>query len=395
MQSGFLVSFEFWTWFAFFALVTRAVVWEVPIRARTFLVLLSSGLFLLSFDTITPALLLTLTLSLAAIFVVASRTLPSQERRRRGLWLALGILVLFWALGKVGQSLDSPFSHLFFLGASFLVIKIWSFCKDLYDGRIERPELFTFLAYCLFFPCFISGPMHYYGEFRTALETRLRLDPAATLETVFRLVQGLVKVLVVARLLRPFALEGLVAAGLSTTGPGELLTRSLVYSLFIYVDFSGYSDIAISAGRLLGIAVPENFNLPYLASSLRGFWQRWHITFTRFLTQYIFVPFTRYLSRDPKSLSVQTMATFGYLVTFSFCGFWHGSTLNFLLWGLYHGAGLAAYDWYRRKRGLASAGGLSHGWKNTFIHFASTAGTFLFVSIGWTLFVLPMSFWRS
>jgi len=169
--------------------------------------------------------------------------------------------------------------------------------------------------------------------------------------------------------------------------------RSAVYSLVIYADFSGYSDIVIASTRLAGVSVPENFQLPYFARNLRDFWQRWHITFTRFLTRYIFVPVTRALQGRLAKPSPAKVAAAGYVVTFAFCGVWHGSTPNYLAWGLYHGLGLTVYDAFNRGRmaKLRQQGRVAPARRWSVPLFA--AFTFLFVSVGWTLFILPVSFW--
>ena len=132
--------------------------------------------------------------------------------------------------------------------------------------------------------------------------------------------------------------------------------------------------------------VPENFNWPYLARSVRDFWQRWHITFSRALTAHLFFPIARNLSRrwsgHPAGVTAAT-----YVVTFAFCGYWHGPTLNFVLWGLYHATGLIAVDWNQRRRRTRRLGAVSN---HFVVRFVSIAGTFIFVSLGWILFALPV-----
>jgi alginate O-acetyltransferase complex protein AlgI len=398
VHDGLLISLPFWTWFAVYVAVERGLDGLLPRRARYALSCAASAMFLWSFTSIGVVHLGALYVGLGVVFFAAKAALGGERERRSParLLLAVGTVVTVWALGKIGVSLGlSHLGWLFFLGASFLLVKLWTFCKDLYDGRIRDPEWWSFLAYCTFFPCFISGPMHYYTEFRQAFETRLPLDATALVDGVFRVLHGLVKVLIVAVALRPLSLEALDGRGFSDVTVADLLLRSVIYSLVIYLDFSGYSDIAISSGRLVGVAVPENFRLPYLAGNLRDFWQRWHITFTRFLTQYLFVPFVRGFQRRLSGVTAMTLSSSAYLATFLFCGFWHGSTANYLAWGLYHGVGLAAYDYYRQRRLSArppvpgAAGGSR--WR----YGLGALATFLFVSVGWLFFTLPLSFWSD
>ena len=392
-HDGLLLSVPFWLAFAAWLVVERGIDGVVPRRLHYFATTIASAAFLWAFTGIGATYLAALYGALTVVFWAGRRALTGTGGSR--LPLAVGLVALLWALGKVGDSLDlERLSWLFFLGASFLLVKIWTFLKDLADGRIDDPEWASFLAYCTFFPCFLSGPMHYYGEFRQAFEKRLPLAAADLVDGVHRLLLGMVKVLIVAVALRPFSLETLDGAGLSTVSTADLLVKSAVYSLVIYLDFSGYSDIAISAGRLLGVRVPENFRLPYFAPNLRDFWQRWHITFTRFLTQYLFIPFVRVFQARVAGAGATLTASTAYLATFAFCGFWHGSTANFLAWGVYHGLGLAGYDYWRQRRMAAARragklltppGRLAHG--------ALAALTFLFVSVGWIFFVLPLGFW--
>jgi alginate O-acetyltransferase complex protein AlgI len=126
-----------------------------------------------------------------------------------------------------------------------------------------------------------------------------------------------------------------------------LVTASFVYSIVIWADFSGYSDAAIAASRLIGVGAPENFNRPYFAPNIREFWQRWHISFSRVLTSYLFVPISRALQRRLKGR--KPVMVIAYLATFLACGYWHGPTANFLAWGAYHGVGLIVFDLVQSK----------------------------------------------
>jgi D-alanyl-lipoteichoic acid acyltransferase DltB (MBOAT superfamily) len=222
--------------------------------------------------------------------------------------------------------------------------------------------------------------MHSIAEFEKSLASPLPLDAETAVGSVFRILYGLVKVQLVAALLSPLSLQAV--AGGAAVGPVKLVLASFVYSIVIWADFSGYSDVAIATARLAGFATPENFARPYAAANLREFWQRWHISFSRVLTNYLFVPISRALARrlGSRRTLVLVIAT---LITFLACGYWHGPTSNFLLWGLYHGVGLVAYDLTRgrgRKRNPSRLG-----------RALGIAVTFTFVSLGWIPFVLPWS----
>jgi alginate O-acetyltransferase complex protein AlgI len=299
-------------------------------------------------------------------------------------------VVVPWVLGKQSAAEGwRPLDFLYFVGFSFYLIKAWTLIKDYHDGRVERLDLFVVLAYFLFFPAYIAGPMHLYGEFEATLREPARLDGEAFVDVVFRVLLGFVKIKLVAALFTPLSLEALKASGVLTLR--GLFIGSFAYSVVIWADFSGYSDLAIATSRVVGIRTPENFNYPYAALNIRDFWQRWHMTFSRVLTTYVFVPVSRKLNAALGGRRKTVMVT-SYLATFLFCGYWHGPTLNFLLWGLYHGAGMVVYDLYRQgatRRRLKRKGKPLFPYAEPLGRAASVALTFCFVSLGWVFFVLP------
>jgi len=198
-----------------------------------------------------------------------------------------------------------------------------------------------------------------------------------------------VKIKLLAALFTPLSLEAVKAAGALTMR--GLVVGSFAYSIVIWADFSGYSDLAVATSRVVGIRTPENFNYPYAAANIREFWQRWHITFSRVLFAYVFFPVSRRLNTAFGGRRRAVLVT-ACLSTFLFCGYWHGPTLNFLLWGLYHGAGLLVYDLYRQaatKRRVKREGKPSFPYAELLGRAASVALTFTFVSFGWVFFVLP------
>ena len=230
--------------------------------------------------------------------------------------------------------------------------------------------------------------MHQFTEFRASLDAPYRLDAERLIDCVFRIVLGLVKILVIANLLAPASLTGL--SGVESIDPLRLIFAACIYSVVLYADFSGYCDIAIGTSRLIGMDVPENFNWPYLASSMRDFWRRWHITFSRALTAHIFMPLSRILARKLPKSTAQASAI-ANTATFAFCGYWHGATLNFIVWGLWHALGLIGQDWnVRRLRRRGWRPPLVKPWP---IRVRDIALTFGFVSVGWIFFALPVEAW--
>ncbi|WP_422002461.1 MBOAT family O-acyltransferase [Reyranella sp.] len=302
------------------------------------------------------------------------------------LFLAAGPLLLSWFVGKLATANGwSRLTPLLFVGASYMLVKTWSLLKDIRDGKTRSPDPVEVLAYLLHLPTFLVGPMHYFSEFQAELRKPYRIDGEAAVDIAFRLTLGIVKIFGISGLLAPASLLALDPA--APVSPLELLWAAIVYGVVLYCDFSGHCDLAIACSRLMGVNVPENFNWPYAAASIREFWRRWHITFSRALTAHVFVPVVRVLQKAwPHSPG--TVSVVGYAATFLLCGFWHGATANFLLWGLWHAMGLAAQDaWMRFQRGR---GVRPTGRKSRPQQALGIAATFLFVSVGWIFFVLPI-----
>jgi alginate O-acetyltransferase complex protein AlgI len=160
-----------------------------------------------------------------------------------------------------------------------------------------------------------------------------------------------------------------------------VLLSLLTYSAYIFLDFSGYSDIAIGTAYMIGIKTPENFNAPYLSLNISDFWKRWHITFSSFLTLYVFKPIIKLLNSVIHPKRRLLVSVLGYLLTFIICGLWHGSTINFLYWGLWHGIGLAIYKIWDVKIKPNKTFFASEAYKGI-----SIAITFIFVTVGWLFF---------
>jgi len=388
---GLFLSYTFWVAFGAVAIISLAVK-QVPARLKHWLFILANALFLLYFTQIGLTQLGILLAVFFILFIAAKRIMVSGSRSNGIFFFCLAVIVLFWVTGKVAVAQESKvLSGLFFIGESYILIKIWSLFKDARDGYVKDINLGTFLNYCTFFPCFLSGPMHYYNEFTQTFNKPLPLNRKEFIHNLYRILLGLVKVRVLAVALRPYSLGIIQDSSLAATPVWDLFLRGMVYSFVLYFDFSGYCDVAIGTSGMLKVYVPENFRLfPYLAPDIRNFWQRWHITFTRFITNYIFIPFTRGAQRKFRVKAGVSLVVAGYLITFVFVGFWHGSTLNFLLWGIYHGIGLSLYDIYRRICPFKVP--VKQRWAKTGFQVISILLTFIFVSIGWILFVLPVKF---
>lgn len=325
---------------------------------------------------------------------------PRKALLWAGIFLLIGLLIVLklpalTALAAsglralAGQAVGSAAAtDLRWLGFSYIAFRLIHTLRDRQSGRAPAASLPEYMAYVVFFPALTAGPIDRLDRFLKDLRTAPHA-PAADLQAALpRLALGLLKKFVLADLLALFALSP-ANAGLIRT-PGWMWLALTAFSLQIFLDFSGYTDLAIGIGRLFGIHLPENFNQPYLKPNLTQFWNNWHMTLTQWFRAYFFNPFTRSLRQAKRSLPAWGMILITQLATFILIGLWHGISWNFLIWGLWHGLGLFVQnrwtEWIRPRLGTAQ----KHRpirWSLTVI---STLFTFAYVSLGWVWFALPV-----
>lgn len=237
--------------------------------------------------------------------------------------------------------------HIFFIGISYFCFKFIHFQIECYKKKIKHLNLITFINYTIFFPSFFSGPINRYEVFAEDIQYDDNGNKVKNIiHGIKRIITGLFKKIVLANNLFPYTVA-VMNFNDPTVDANQAIIGIYAYMFFIYFDFSGYTDMAIGVGRLLGIKLPENFNAPFLKRNLQQFWANWHMSLTNWLTEYIYWPTVRKLRRIKrlKKLPV-TISNICILLTFAVCGIWHGDGLNFFIWGLYHGIGLALLNIY-------------------------------------------------
>ena len=316
----------------------------------------------------------------SALLVLALVVSAAFAGRRGVAWLAgtavCGLLVFFKIPGQ---------THWMPLGFSYLSFELLHVIIERQRGRIPSVSFLDLLAYALFLPCRIAGPIRRLPDFTTAVATA-RVSAENVYAGVLRILLGLAKKLVIADTLALTCAELLPGP---VTGRQHAWTIVLAYTFRIYVDFSAYSDLAIGFSRLLGITVPENFAYPYLAVDIRDFWNRWHMTLSHWVRDYIFVPTGRTLFATLLRPRPALIATLSYLVTFLAVGAWHGLTGAFLVWGAYHGLLLSAHHVIRTKMPPSIS---DRAWYRSRLASAiSTAVTFAFVAVGWVPFMTDLA----
>ncbi len=258
------------------------------------------------------------------------------------------------------RSLSSKPSLAALVGTSYFFLRSLSLWFDARNTKSGEVTLGGTLCYLLFFPTFVSGPVDRYARFNAQIAIPQPVDAAAVDAALWRGVVGLFKKVVLADTLAYYCFPGGAdaAARIHSATAAQTWLAFYAYAARIYLDFSGYSDVAIAAGLLLGVKIPENFRWPYGARNITEFWRRWHISLSEWLRDYIFLPSGLNLSRGVfkgRNLAAGCAAA---LFTFGLCGLWHGLALNFFIWGLMHGTWVFAHKLYNdlgRKR-------LPQGW---------------------------------
>lgn len=216
------------------------------------------------------------------------------------------------------------------IGVSFFTFESLTYVIDVYRGEYKSLSSFrNYLTYILMFPKLIAGPIIPYNKIGWQIETERTVSAEARLAGFIRFILGLSKKILIANLL------GETVAELYKLEPGQIDTltawaMSVGYTMQLYFDFSGYSDMAIGISKMIGFTIPENFNFPYISKSITEFWRRWHISLGTWMRNYLYIP----LGGNKGGIA---RTYFNLWVVFLLSGFWHGAGWNFILWGAYHG----------------------------------------------------------
>lgn len=360
-----------------------AVYYLTPKAGRQWILLAASLLFYLSAD---PRMLLLSGGSALWSFAAGIGTERAGTRGQKKAWLLAAVLpallVLFvfkyfnffvgsvWSLlGAAGLSGSAPVLALALpLGISYYTFKMISYNADVFLGKREAEKGISgcgaYLTYVLFFPQIVSGPIERSEGFLAQLHEGPCYDAALFAEGMQRIVLGLFKKLVIANRLSAYVDT---VFGAPESYPGlACVMAAFFYSFQLYCDFSGYSDIAVGMGNLLGIRSRKNFDCPYFSRGIKEFWSRWHISLSSWLKSYVYIPLGgNRVSAVRRCVNV--------LAVFLISGLWHGAGWTFLIWGTIHGV----WNMFARKK-EPDCSPVRKIWQ--------TLVTFLGVTLGWVFF---------
>lgn len=273
-----------------------------------------------------------------------------RVKRRRKLLLALGVVLnllplfiykyygfLAFNLSELGLGLPLV-QWVIPVGLSFTTFRGISYLVDAYRGQTQEATPVDFAVYMSFFPYLAAGPIVRTNELLPQFKSRGRTYKIDTGQALYLILLGLAKKLIIGDFLARSIVNGVFST------PGEFSSLDTIvgihaYAVQIYCDFSGYTDMALGVALLLGFRLPQNFDRPYIAASLREFWRRWHITLSRWLRDYLYIP----MGGSRKG----TFATYrNVIVTMVLAGLWHGAGWTFLVWGGLHGTGQAVEHYF-------------------------------------------------
>ena len=378
--------FNTWEFALFGAIVLPAYWLFVPQRWKPYYLVAAGTVF---YACSVPAYLL-LIFALAIITYGASRVLtaPRTPPGTRKLVFTLAVVAIVAVLGffkymkLLAATVDVIARHNVLpapqivvpLAISFFTFEFVHVLVDAYQGKLKSVDALDFAVFAMFFPTLVAGPIKRYESFAPQVLAIVPLERNELALNVYRIGIGLVKKIVLADsfslLTQPILTPG------APYGRLDYWIAAVAYAGKIYFDFTGYSDIAIGIAGLLGLKIPENFDRPYWAPNIGSFWRRWHMSLSSWIRDYIFIPLGG--SRRPPAVVLLNL-----FVAMGIAGLWHGAAWTFVVWGLWHGLGLAVHRVWSKfvvpAVPMLRAGGPA-------VVAISIVATFAFVDAGWILF---------
>lgn len=256
------------------------------------------------------------------------------------------IFVLFQNLGyfllyKLGiaQQIVAPLDRFLPLGLSYYAFRQIHYALELYKGKINEHKFEDYFAYLLFLPTILMGPIHRFQPFLRNTY-RMRWNPQYFSEGLERIIYGYAKIFILSNFLLGKGLDQWAEKIMGSHQWLGTYLNTLEYTLSAYFMFAGFSDVAIGLSLLMGYRVMENFNYPFLAPNISEFWNRWHISLSSWVKDYVFVPITS-ITRKP---------ILGIIMTMLVIGLWHEISLRYIVWGIFHGLGIAGWHLYKNQK---------------------------------------------
>lgn len=307
-------------------------------KQRNYLLIIASALFYI-WGEVRGLIVLTSLSIVSILFAYLINNAKSNVKKKiyfiSAIIIDIGVLVyykyFFWIVNDIlnieyFSKLQN--NYVLPLGISFFTFHAISYITDIYRGIVKKHNIQEFLAYFFMFPHLVAGPIVRFESIRPYLQER-KHDSSVFAYGALRFIVGLNKKMLIANSVAPFA-DVAFMSNPSILTTGDAWVGAIAYTIQIYFDFSGYSDMAIGLAAMMGVKFDENFNHPYQATSIRDFWRRWHISLSSWLRDYLYIPLGG--SRCSKLLNFRNL-----FIVFFICGLWHGANYTFLAWGIFHG----------------------------------------------------------
>jgi D-alanyl-lipoteichoic acid acyltransferase DltB (MBOAT superfamily) len=305
-------------------------------------------------------------------------------------WMAFLFPIAVMLVVKYVPWVDEPFraplefigkNHIagFFVGISYTAFRLSHMVLEVRNELVPMPTLWEHLSYAFFVPIMSVGPISRYSVFRQSLHAPDRRQTPVG-QCLLRILVGITKYLFLASMLEQLSYKGLLFD--SHLHPWiDLPIAAMAFYVYLYLNFSGYCDMAIGTAGLLGIQVDENFNAPFSSRNVQEFWTRWHITLSNYMRDTVFSPLTKALIRKTGPQAALHVIAISIFAVFVAIGAWHGLAWNFLIFGAIHGVGVVSVHYYTiwLKKHLDKAGYAAYH-RNPLIKAAAVTATFLFAA---------------
>lgn len=332
---------------------------------------------------------------LAALLVIVyalGRLILVAPARRAGAIIGVAVFVLWATLFLLKDPALLPAVNPFagfpvaILGISYMTFRCISYLMEIGARPVGSP--IRFMNYVLFFPAVTAGPIDRWRGFNDTVE---RPAEVAVLPALHRIANGFIKKFVLADNLAGLGVPEVSGLMLQGQASVPLLWLAAILQLFlIYLDFSGYCDIVIGVSRLMGVRVMENFNRPFVSKNVQEFWDRWHISLSSLMKDYVFTPVTKVIfTRTQRSVQFPLVVV-TYFFVMVLIALWHGTSSGFLLFGVAQGGALVAYQLWRKNRPKAKKGAPA---PHAALAVAPAIGTYLFVSLSLSLWLSTNDSW--
>jgi D-alanyl-lipoteichoic acid acyltransferase DltB (MBOAT superfamily) len=343
--------------------------WLVPSRGRGNVLALATAAFLLVADPLSTALLL----ALSGVTYAGSRGVKRPGIRIWAAILVVAGILAYWKVRVSSAPLDVIRDVAMPLGLSYYSFRMVHYVIESARGSLEPHSYADYLRYLLFLPTIVVGPIHRFPAFLKEREVRWRADQAY--EGLERILFGYFKLTVLGN----YLLASLAARRIGALGADHpsltLYLEAVRGSLNLYMQFSGYSDIAIGFSLLLGHRIIENFDWPFLKTSIADFWRCWHISLTSWSRDYVYMPVVG-ATRQP---------VYGTIASLLLVGIWHELSVRYVLWGAYHGCGIVAVNQFRKSLRRRKIGPVVHPVGKRLLRAISIFATFNYFVLGYVI----------